>query len=184
MRIGLFGTNYGEIKNLGIEICNISGVLESESENVNSVMTGGVVGDNNGKIYNCYVSGNILSKAINTAKSFVGGICGRGVTMEYCYNLATISGICDKGSNLVGGICGCAKSNFTPLKNCYNKGEVIATGGKKTAVGGIIGLCEDTTNVPNISYCYNLGNLTLMGEFGNILQCGGIIGRTKRFKFR
>ena len=174
VRIGLFGNNYGEIKNLGIESCNISGVLESNG--VNTIMTGGVVACNYGKVNACYVSGNIEPKAINTAKSFAGGICGTGITMENCYNLASITGIGDESSNVVGGICGGSRiSDDFSLKNCYNMGELSARKGF-AYVGGIIANSNGRMDI-SISCCYNLGDITL-SDLKNDVFCGGIVGRS------
>ncbi len=107
--LGLFGINFGEIENLGLENCNINGELTSNG--VNSIIVGGIVSRSYGKINSCFVSGKILSKANKTAKSFAGGIASSANFIKNCYNLAIVTGIASDSSNVIGGISGrwCAK---------------------------------------------------------------------------
>ena len=85
--VGLFSSNYGEIKNIGLEEINIS---------VNALCAGlkvgGIAGHNYGSnITNCHVTGNIYTT--NDGYSTTGGILGQvreKTEISNCYNLANI----------------------------------------------------------------------------------------------
>ncbi len=172
LRIGLFGNNYGEIKKLGIENCNISGELTSSG--ANTIMVGGIASVSYGKIDNCFVSGEISSKANNTAKNSTSGIAASAAIVQNCYNLAKITGIGDNSTNWVGGICSSSQGSEIVVNNCYNMGEVVAIKGNANYVSGIKGYCGRNSNL-SISHCYNLGNITL-SELTGYIFCGGIVG--------
>ena len=97
LRIGLFGNNYGTIKKIGLTNCNISGKLESESDN--SVMAGGICGKNFKEITDCFVSGELLAVGVDNGKTYIGGVCGNNAeSIMDCFNLANIS---SEGDNCV-----------------------------------------------------------------------------------
>lgn len=90
--MGLFGINYGTVRNLGVIDSYIN--IGTNSENV-----GGIAGYNwNGTIEYCYYDG------IVKANSMVGGIAGyqRFGTIQHCYNAADVSG------SSAAGVCGFA----------------------------------------------------------------------------
>ena len=134
-KIGLFGYNGGTIKNLGLANNNVK--VEKISGNCN-VFAGGIVGQNQGTIENCYNQGNISNSFI------VGGISGRNNgTITSCYNLGNISG----SAGSVGGISGDSiGGNFS---FCYNKGTLKGNG----AIAGI------STSANSINSCYNNGKI-------------------------
>lgn len=98
---GLFGyvnTN-GKVKNLGIVDSSVSG----------DDCVGGIVGNNQGIVQNCYYTGNV------NGTSKVGGIVGRNELsgiVENCYFNGEVKG----PSNSCGGIVG---ENSTTVNNCY-----------------------------------------------------------------
>ena len=101
-QIGLFGSNFGEIKNLGLVNVNI------QAEGVSTIL-GGVVGDNYNNIEGCYTTGNIT--CTSTLWSMVGGITGmleENSKVTKCYNKVDVSHINkgDTGQVAVGGISG------------------------------------------------------------------------------
>ena len=171
--VGLFGYNYGTIKKLGLENCNISGNLTTSGQN--TCMIGGITGRNCKDIEECFVSGNV-SSACN-AKSRCGGICATSdgsTNIINCYNLATIN--CTGGSqvNVSGGIAG---STAGRVANCFNNGKIFMTcNGEKAHcnVGGLIG----TGNIGNteVENCYNLSNIILDIDYSDLIACGGIVG--------
>jgi formylglycine-generating enzyme required for sulfatase activity len=117
---GLFGHigSGGVVKNIGLVNVNVRGGNN----------TGGVAGNNNGRIENSYVTG-IVSGGNNT-----GGVAGyNGGTVENCYSTNNVSG----GSN-VGGVAG---QNNSTVQNCYATGKISGT----EYIGGIAGQNNDKT---------------------------------------
>ena len=121
--IGLFGSSEsdGNIKNVG--------VVDSYFKGNDHV--GGVCGNNDGTITNCYNAGNLT--AIESSAD-IGGICGynNGGTIANCYNTGTVTATGSVAS--VGGVCGCS---LAPISNCYNIGTVTAT----SSGADISGIC-------------------------------------------
>ncbi|MDE6602301.1 MAG: hypothetical protein K2K90_09085 [Lachnospiraceae bacterium] len=127
---GLFASNAGTIKNLGVAGGSVSA----------GNYAGGLCGINKGTITGCYSAASV------TGDRYTGGICGYnndGATVSVCYNTGTIN-----GSKYVGGICGYNKNTTS---NCYNTGTVIGSG---TSIGGICGY-----NKKLVSGCYNTGEV-------------------------
>ena len=123
--VGLFGYvgSSGNVSNVG--------VVASYFKGKNNV--GGVCGNNNGTIKNCYNTG-----AVNGSEN-VGGVCGYNYgTIQNCYSTGAVS-----GSNNVGGVCG---NNNGTIKNCYNTGVVSGSDN----VGGVCGY----NNGGTITNCY------------------------------
>ncbi len=105
---------YSEIKNLGI-------VDSYFFANVSTNYTGGICGNSNGDIINCF--------SICTIEGYgnVGGICGlfSGSYLINCYSLSSLV----KGSGESGKICG---KEMGPVDNCYYDSETINTRGGRT----------------------------------------------------
>ena len=142
---GLFryiGTS-GKVMNLGLAGSTITG-----KDHV-----GGIAGQNNGSISNCYSASTV------TGSNRVGGIVGtNNGTVEICYNTGTIS-----GSDWIGGIVG--YNNDKTITKCFNAGTINGD----EIVGGIVG-----SNNGTISYCYN--TKTVNGRS----YSGGISGRNSK----
>ncbi len=127
---GLFGSNAGIIKNLGVAGGSVSA----------GSYAGGLCGINKGTITGCY------STATVSGDKYTGGVCGcndTGATVRICYNTGTIN-----GSKYVGGICGYNKSTTS---DCYNTGTV---NGSSTSIGGICGY-----NKKLVAGCFNTGEI-------------------------
>lgn len=184
------GTFYGEeprtIKNIYINTSN------------NAALFGGVTSS---KINNITITGSIKSTA-STAAGIVAS--ANYITIEKCYNKATITG---KGAS---GIFGGGLTKIT-LKECGNEGRIISesdtaagiacnavetnkcynTGDIINSNGPAVGICGRSIvdNPPTIKNCYNLGNVTSnTGSAGgisywfpttlsNCLNCGKISGK-------
>ena len=133
--VGYLGVN-GIIQNIGVKESYVKGVFS----------TGGVCGQNDGLMINCYNSGNV------TGSYYVGGVCGRstGTNNEYsfltnCYNTGKVT-----GHESVGGVCG-LNTSHGPISNCYNIGSV--TGSFK--FGSVCGHNDHT-----VTNCYYLEGTT------------------------
>ena len=145
---GLFGRNFGTIKNLYLDNANI--------ESINGIGT--ICAYNSGTIEACGVLSGTLKTAGNNGGN-VGGICeDNSGTISKCYNLANIV---DGSEN--GGICAINEQGAN-IKDCYNGGSIAAAGG--IANGGI---CAKNDR-GDISRCFNFGKLsggTCYGVCGN-----------------
>ena len=180
----LFGYSEGVIKNVilkGGKITNTSGgyvagicvenigtlehcINEAEIEST-SVAVAGIVVLNKGKVEKCGNKGPITGKII------IGGIAANSRGQIYdSYNTAKIiaTGTDDYNTSWVGGIVGkYEKGSNLEISNCYNTGNIEATG---EGIGGICGtIAYANTDSKKISNCYNIG--TVSGNAGII---GGV----------
>lgn len=127
---GLFASNAGIIKNLGVTGGSVSA----------GNYAGGLCGINKGTITDCYSTASV------SGNKYTGGICGcndTGATVSVCYNTGAIN-----GGKYVGGICGYNKSTTS---DCYNTGTVS---GSSTSIGGLCGY-----NKKLLSGCFNTGEI-------------------------
>ena len=137
---GLFGNSGGDsiIANLGV----------AESYIYGNKYVGGVVGNNDGTVINCYNTGSV------NGNKDVGGVNGdNGGTVTDCYNSGNVN-----GESWVGGVVG---SNNSSITGCYNEGSVTG----KDYVGGVAGYAR------NITDCYNIGSVVAGGNY-----VGGVVG--------
>ena len=108
---GLFGPtqNSSVIRNVGIVNCEFG---------VTIFPVGGVCGENNGTIENCYTTGSIKSGSNSNG----GCVCGynKGTIMN-CYNTGKVDG----NPEQVGGVCGL---NEGTIENCYYLSDTAAGG--------------------------------------------------------
>ena len=114
---------------------------------------GGIVGTTNALLTSCVNTGTVTGSSY-----YVGGIAG-----YYYYSGSTHSTLCVNagtvtGTNSVAGICGLLGGGY--FENCYNMGEVIATGKYDSAYG--IAYSSKGT----ISHCYNAGALSGYYRYG------------------
>ncbi len=173
--VGLFSrVGYGgKIENVGV----------IDSYTSCSSYVGGVVGDNEGTVTNCYNKGTV------SGSTCVGGVVGSGNgTVTNCYNEGMVSGTGEKvggvvgdirigtvtncynkgnisGSSYVGGVVGYSKYTVT---NCYNEGVVSGTGGK---VGGVVGSNNGMvgSNGVTVTNCYNKGTVSGSSSVGGVV---------------
>ena len=166
--VGLFGSNSGTIKNVGVVASYFNGCD----------YVGAVCGDNSGTITNCYNTGNVsgsydvggvsgwssgtITGCYSTGKvsgqDYIGGMCGYNYTgiITNCYNTGNVS-----GTEYVGGVCGYI--NGGTITNCYNSGKVSGT---YDFVGGVCG----NNGSGKITNCHNIGNVNGSGYVGSL--CG------------
>lgn len=130
--LGLFGYIYiGEVKNLGLEGCFVSG----------EYYVGGVVGlVEDGSVSKCYSSGSV------SGYWHVGGLVGENRDIvSNCYSTCDVNGAGD-----VGGLVGI--NSYSSVLNSYYKGDVSGVG----YVGGLVGH-NWRSSVLN---CYSTGSIT------------------------
>ncbi len=151
---GLFGINYGTIKNINLDkayICvggyssDVGGIAGTSSLADNSIVNcnvnadiycynaecGGVVGTNKGIVSDCSFSGTVNALQEQWIHS-TGGIVGYNTgSISRCTNNGVITCVSANGS--VGGIAGTHNDN--EIRECKNNG--ICSGGDD--VGGIVG---------------------------------------------
>ncbi len=148
--VGLFGYNFGTIKNVGI--------IDSYFKGKNNV--GGVCGYSLGTITNSY-----NTSTVSGTNNSVGGVCGYNeYTIENSYNTGSVSG----SAWNVGGVCGYNNSignSFGKIENSHNTGSVSGTNNN---VGGVCGYNGNNSTITN---SYNTG--TVSGT-NNIV--GGVCG--------
>jgi hypothetical protein len=146
--IGFFGNvgSSGIIKNLGIANLNVVGYI----------YVGGLVGQNNGTITNCYSDGSVRGTGER-----IGGLVGENHygTITSCYSEGSVSG----GSSgvRVGGLVG--YNNNSTIKSCYSISSVIGF----SAIGGLVG----QHSYGSIEFCYAAGTVD-----GVVNYVGGLVG--------
>lgn len=138
--VGYLGEG-GTLQNLGVKASYIKG----------SNVVGGLCGQNQGNVTNCYNTGSVTGTG-----DYVGGVCGLNFgNVTNCYNSGTVA-----GSSQVGGVCG--MNMMGSVTNCYNAGNVTGTG---EHVGGVCG-----QNNATVTNCYNSGSVAGSSEVGGV--CG------------
>ena len=155
--VGLFQKVYGNVSNLGI-----TGTI------IGSYYKGGITGENEGIITNCY----------NFINELGGGIVGG-------YNEGTITNCYNLGNDLSGGV---AKYNRGTITNCYNLGNVSNAGIVAYNIGTITncynngaisgyyhigGIAADNCSSGKIINCYNIGPISAK------VSAGGIVGNNE-----
>jgi len=141
--LGLFGhIDGGEIRNLGIEDCSISG----------DHRIGGLLGGtySNGIVSNCYSTGDIRGSWN------IGGLAGSGsASFLNCYSTCDV-----RGEGDVGGIIG-ENSSGGPITNCYSTGDVKGIDN----VGGLVGLLS----YGSLLNCYSIGDVDGVDDVGGLV---------------
>ena len=157
--VGLFGSlgEAGTVKNVvmeGVQITNNHG----------SGYVGGVVGNSDGTIENCSVSGSVSGTA------YVGGVVGVQWfgSITGCSSSATVKGMGD-----VGGVAGQTNADAT-LTACYATGNVTIELGHRDRVyvGGLVGWNAGSS----VLACYATGNVTSTGSSTGNVYIGGFLG--------
>jgi hypothetical protein len=116
---GLFGINYGTLKNIRLADVNIDAYSSDYAS-----AAGGLVGYNEGTIESCTASGSVSSSSSRT-----GGLVGenRG-TIEDCTASSDVS-----SSSYAGGLVGW--NNYGTIQNCTASGSVSSS----SSAGGLVG---------------------------------------------
>jgi hypothetical protein len=159
--LGLFGYigSGGSVKNLSLENCSVSG-----SQDV-----GGLAGENDGSISNCYSTGAVAVISGDFSQCLGGLVGGNVGSISNCYSTGSVSGFW-----YVGGLVG---YNNGSINNCYSTGA--ATGSEYTSpydggtygsesTGGLVG-----ENWGSISNCYSTGAVSGSSDSYYV---GGLVG--------
>jgi len=176
---GLFGVNYGTIKNLKV----VNATIKDGNRN-----TGVIAGINVGRIENCgndgstvtVTTGNrsIITDGSTRTDICIGGIVGNNSRfIDKCYNKAIINSnkIIEYNSNdyvHVGGIAGIQPGfEGNIISNCYNEMNISSDG----YLGGIVGhVGANSFESTSIINSYNKGDLSSKGSESATI--GGIAG--------
>lgn len=143
---GLFGTNAGTIRNIGLQDVSLTGGSNS----------GALAGTNTGIIHEAYASGNV------GGQDNVGGLVGvnnNGGIVQYSHSSANVS-----GNQTIGGLVG-VNTNGSTIQSAYATGN--ASGNAR--VGGLVGINNGASSL--IQYAYATGDVT-----GTVWDVGGIAG--------
>ena len=137
---GLFGRSKGNIENVHLTNCDISGAIS----------IGGLVGYTEGTIKSCSVTGTVKG-SIN-----VGGIAGRlDNVAENCHSNTDV-----QGEKHIGGIAGTMQGGG--IKHSYSSGNTTAT---TKSVGGIVGSANSGAAIES---CYSDGTISGGEQAGGI----------------
>lgn len=125
--LGLFGCLSTEFS---VKHLRVAGSLSSSSSDNSPTYVGGIAGQNNGTIEDCYSSVNVTASG-SSAQLYVGGIAGYNThTIKYCAVSGTVSG---PGTN-TGSIVG-ANSEQGTADNCMETTPDTPTEAQKTQAG-------------------------------------------------
>lgn len=157
-------------QNGSLEGCSSAATISVKSTSNNeTLIVGGLVGKNYGKVINCIHSGLVDARSIHSHMGGVISYSGYGSEVSGCVNEGSVG----KGYQCesVAGIA--ARINETLIVSCQNKGEVTANAATEY-MGGICGYCDINSNLgiyASIDQCTNEGNLK-----GGKTYVGGIAG--------
>jgi filamentous hemagglutinin family protein len=176
MIVGLFGTNGGTVRDLGL----VGGSVASSYSSGGIV--GGLVGVNNNYanggtavVANVYNTGSVSVTNFGSAGGLVGDNLGYDGTATLMNSYAT--GAVSSGGNgsYVGGLVGTnngQSSGTATITNAYASGAV--TGGANAEVGGIVAQNASGSGTASVNNVYATGAVTSAG--GNQNGLGGIVG--------
>lgn len=172
---GLFGMNYGEIKNLGVTDFTIDVTSPSRMD------VGGLCGHNvEGTVTDCYAIGTVKATTTSKENVYVGGLCGynQGV-MPGCHAVADVTIQDDYVNAVIGGLCG-AQSGV--VKDCYASGNVSVEEISDSAAGNEIvliyagGLCGATYRDCRITDSYSSVTVKVNTSLTVTIYAGGLCG--------
>ena len=145
---GLFGSidSYGKVRNL-----HVAGNIHCKA----SRLVGGICGENDGTIENCWVSANVSSdwkESASAYKAKVGGICGENNgTVQFC----CMTGNVKNDDAHVGGLVGC---NDGTLRHCTFYGTRSSSHSQYSKYVGKSGTEDDLYDTYyDVHYGYSTG---------------------------
>lgn len=171
---GISGYNIGIVENSE----NSGKIISKDGHIWTDERLGGIVGSNNGSIFNCTNISDIKAEITTTSSSssasyysYVGGICGYNEsvgTINKCVNNGNCSAVHKSGYTYVGGITAYNKYEIT---NCVNNGDIVDT---NYYVGGIAGYNDKNTtilNSANNGVIPSSGGGIVYQNAGNVFNC-------------
>ncbi len=164
---GLFGVNYGVIKNLGV----VNGDIQVVNSDENSGATaGGIAGRNElqGRILNSYFTGKVSASFAGGTVPMAGGIAGtNSAVINKCFSSATVI-----SNGHSGGIVGTGYAFKSNTSSCYFSGNIVGD-----TVGGIVGSLTGGSKVVNSINAGTARGRSVGGIVG-IAGLGGTINNT------
>ena len=195
--VGGYGGDMREMKNVGIEDCDITGKDYSigglvgfhnhsrtitdcwvtgqvKSDSSAPVLMGGLAGYADGVITRCHFSGDI---SIGTTWTFglfgqnggLIGLLGGGDGISDCYSTGTFIGHSTEDCEIIGGLVG--YNTGAPITRCYSTMDLDLEGDNIYGIGGLIG-----ENAYPITDCYCRGEVKVNGTLGGNGYVGGFVG--------
>lgn len=158
--VGLIGTNFGSISNVGLSGGSITGTTVPTINGTTAV--GALVGLNAGSISNSYATASVSFDGHNNG---AGGLVGdnfTGGSITNSYSTGTVTGGIQ---GAVGGLV--AENAGGAVGNSYATGTV--TGGDQSTVGGLVGVATSGA----ITNSYATGSVT---GGANLATIGGLVG--------
>ncbi len=159
---------------LGMAECSASGSIAASGSTESNI--GGLVGyinKDSGTVNKC--SGNVAISGNLSKPTNVGGLIGRSISdkiFSECYSQGAVAlTTAAKQEVVFGGICGAASA--VDITNSSFSGEVTLSGSGKVYAGGLIGNCEDSSNM-KLGYSYTAGKVNLIT--GSAVY-GGFVGK-------
>ena len=135
--------------------------LRDVSINSTNVEVGAIVGENQGTIENCYVTGEV------NGRMSVGGAAGYNAgVIKNCYTTCDVTSSSGTGT---GGIVGSNSHVATQIANCYATGKISGT----DFVGGIVGNINNSSN-GTFERCVALNSEVSASDGTNVGRIAGI----------
>ncbi|HOD41443.1 MAG TPA: Ig-like domain-containing protein, partial [Candidatus Wallbacteria bacterium] len=172
---GLFGVSRGQIKNLGVvnPKIEISGTVAIKN-------IGGLVGENNGMVRNCFVTGTDTSyiKSTGNYVQIMGGLVGYNNANGVIHD--SYAGITVTSYRVIGGLVGLNVSTvYNGIARCHATGN-ISSSNTVSSIGGLIGKNGDASGkVHYVVDSYATGNVDSIygfSDYYNQTYAGGLIG--------
>lgn len=136
---------------------------------------GGVVGNNEATVENCYASSSATLTCNRKNDLEMGGIVGRQEStgkVRGCYSECAFSVISSSGSIRIGGVIGCNCGSLSYSYAIVNDATVSGSVNRSGGIGALVGYTNDTstvmfcfglieiTNEISIVKCYDIGSTT------------------------
>ena len=134
----------------------------AKGEKVVGGLAGGI--DFKTELFNSFSTGDVYGLASSGQK--IGGFAGGIASSKIIENIYATGNVYAPNSYSVGGLIG--HLSYTPVKNCYSTGDVVAS----SSVGGIVGTTHSSSaSVATITNAFASGTVNSKGS-----TAGGIVG--------
>ncbi|QYG07296.1 YDG domain-containing protein [Janthinobacterium sp. PAMC25594] len=170
---GLFGSNSGSLRNIGLVAPVISANIVAAQGNI-----AGLAGINSGTISNAYVSGG--SVTVTTGAIGAGLVGLNSGTISDSYNSSKVS-VVGNYDFWLGGLVG-NTTKTSSITNSYNAGDVVGAYTAGGLTGNNLGIISNSFNSGNVSGTSNTGGLTsynrATGVITNSFNTGTVTGKS------
>ncbi|NBV19941.1 YDG domain-containing protein, partial [Janthinobacterium sp.] len=170
---GLFGSNSGNLRNIGLVAPVISANIAAAQGNI-----AGLAGINSGTISNAYVSGGTVT--VTTGAIGAGLVGLNSGTISDSYNSSKVS-VVGNYDFWLGGLVGNTTKTST-ITNSYNAGDVVGAYTAGGLTGNNLGIISNSFNSGNVSGTSNTGGLVsynrATGVITNSFNTGAVTGKS------